>query len=174
MVTIVAGTIVSSYMRRLWRAAESGAFVCACDTAANEQTIASVANVSAAFFMVLLSVPRKSWMVVAANGEPDGRPKHHTQASASAAVPLVTLSASIIRRIRQANRGQRTRVPHPSFSRVRILNLRAYDYRRAFERRRERNDYKNSGAITNVTVQRSLIKTCSEGPAVSLNGSPTV
>lgn len=31
-----------------------------------------------------------------------------------------------------------------------------------------------SGANTSVIVESSLIKTCSEGPAVSLNGSPTV
>src|SRR5687768_2439027 len=31
-----------------------------------------------------------------------------------------------------------------------------------------------SGASTSVIVLRSLIRTCSEGPAVSLNGSPTV
>jgi hypothetical protein len=34
--------------------------------------------------------------------------------------------------------------------------------------------YKNKGASTSVTVASSLINTCSEGPAVSLNGSPTV
>ena len=32
----------------------------------------------------------------------------------------------------------------------------------------------NSGAITSVIVASSLIRTCSAGPAVSLNGSPTV
>src|SRR5712691_10469352 len=32
----------------------------------------------------------------------------------------------------------------------------------------------NSGASTSVTVLSSLISTCSDGPAVSLNGSPTV
>src|SRR5215475_9897622 len=32
----------------------------------------------------------------------------------------------------------------------------------------------NSGASTSVIVDSSLISTCSEGPAVSLNGSPTV
>src|SRR5271169_5436064 len=34
--------------------------------------------------------------------------------------------------------------------------------------------YTNSGAITRVMVESSLISTCSEGPAVSLKGSPTV
>src|SRR5947209_4381118 len=32
----------------------------------------------------------------------------------------------------------------------------------------------NSGASTSVMVESSLISTCSDGPAVSLNGSPTV
>ena len=32
----------------------------------------------------------------------------------------------------------------------------------------------NSGASTSVIVASSLIRTCSDGPAVSLNGSPTV
>ena len=32
----------------------------------------------------------------------------------------------------------------------------------------------NSGARTSVIVARSLTRTCSDGPAVSLNGSPTV
>src|SRR5438445_711573 len=32
----------------------------------------------------------------------------------------------------------------------------------------------NRGASTSVTVLSSLISTCSDGPAVSLNGSPTV
>src|SRR2546422_6568396 len=32
----------------------------------------------------------------------------------------------------------------------------------------------NSGASTSVTVLNSLMSTCSDGPAVSLNGSPTV
>src|SRR5688572_20108268 len=32
----------------------------------------------------------------------------------------------------------------------------------------------NSGASTSVIVASSLISTCSDGPAVSLNGSPTV
>ncbi len=31
-----------------------------------------------------------------------------------------------------------------------------------------------TGANTSAMVAKSLIKTCSEGPAVSLNGSPTV
>src|SRR6202007_2402937 len=34
--------------------------------------------------------------------------------------------------------------------------------------------YRNSGASTKVTVASSLMSTCSEGPAVSLKGSPTV
>src|SRR2546428_5237917 len=34
--------------------------------------------------------------------------------------------------------------------------------------------YTNRGARTSVIVLRSLISTCREGPAVSLNGSPTV
>jgi len=34
--------------------------------------------------------------------------------------------------------------------------------------------YKNNGASTSVTVASSLINTCRDGPAVSLNGSPTV
>jgi hypothetical protein len=33
---------------------------------------------------------------------------------------------------------------------------------------------KNSGAMTSVIVARSLIRTCNDGPAVSLNGSPTL
>ena len=32
----------------------------------------------------------------------------------------------------------------------------------------------NKGAMTRVMVLSNLIKTCSEGPAVSLKGSPTV
>jgi len=35
-------------------------------------------------------------------------------------------------------------------------------------------DYINSGASTSVIVLSSLTSTCSDGPAVSLNGSPTV
>src|SRR5512142_1406247 len=34
--------------------------------------------------------------------------------------------------------------------------------------------YTNSGASTSVTVASSLTSTCSDGPTVSLNGSPTV
>ena len=34
--------------------------------------------------------------------------------------------------------------------------------------------YRKSGASTSVIVASSLIRTCSEGPAVSLKGSPTV
>src|SRR2546422_298519 len=34
--------------------------------------------------------------------------------------------------------------------------------------------HKNSGAITSVIVLSSLMSTCNDGPAVSLNGSPTV
>jgi hypothetical protein len=34
--------------------------------------------------------------------------------------------------------------------------------------------YRNNGANTSVTVANSLISTCNDGPAVSLNGSPTV
>src|SRR5215469_8297542 len=36
------------------------------------------------------------------------------------------------------------------------------------------NIYINSGARTSVIVDKSLISTCRPGPAVSLNGSPTV
>src|SRR5580700_8283012 len=38
----------------------------------------------------------------------------------------------------------------------------------------QRNPYTNNGASTSVIVASSLISTCKLGPAVSLNGSPTV
>src|SRR5881397_1337201 len=36
------------------------------------------------------------------------------------------------------------------------------------------DQWMNNGASTSVIVDSSLIRTCSDGPAVSLNGSPTV
>ena len=80
--------------------------------------------------------------------------------------------------VRQSVPGTKTmgRSPH---ERMRSIPAEGFG-KKAFNRiyplllRHSSRPYRNNGANTSVTVASSLISTCSDGPAVSLNGSPTV